>query len=155
MSHEHFVSASAGGPCAICGERSTHKVGEEIPHDDPFQMRHNLTAYVCCRHFRKLLGPATGCPCDDDEPTTEAWLLKNGWHVRQHSFDSEKQALALYVDEDRWLEMHGLKDSLPLVALDRQTFEHTHLFSFAPIPTRGHARRMYWLLGLSPTGGVK
>lgn len=30
----HFVSESAGTPCK-CGERSTHKVGEEIPHDDP------------------------------------------------------------------------------------------------------------------------
>lgn len=31
---KHFVSASTDRLCK-CGARSTHKVGEEIPHDDP------------------------------------------------------------------------------------------------------------------------
>ena len=69
----HFISATAGGPCSMCGERATHKVGEEIPPDDPSNrvvlgsishQRHNLTAYVCCRCFTRILGPATGCPVD-------------------------------------------------------------------------------------------
>lgn len=90
----HFVSASAGGPCSMCGADATHKVGEEIPPDEPcmscgstwqmrdntnpeqpndctasyhrfggaFAQRHNLTAYVCCKCFTRILGPATGCP---------------------------------------------------------------------------------------------
>lgn len=68
MVDDHFVSASCEGEsCSVChknGERvpATHKLGEEIAHDDPFQMRHNLTAYVCCVHFKQVLGPATGCP---------------------------------------------------------------------------------------------
>jgi hypothetical protein len=46
---EHFVSASCvGEKCSMCHSPATHKVGEEIPHDDPNQMRHNYTAYVCC-----------------------------------------------------------------------------------------------------------
>lgn len=31
----HFVSKSAGSPCSMCGKRSTHKIGEEIPWDEP------------------------------------------------------------------------------------------------------------------------
>jgi len=54
----HFVSASCRGEkCNICGVSATHKVGEEIPDDDPFGDRHNFTAYVCCKHFRMIFGP--------------------------------------------------------------------------------------------------
>lgn len=64
----HFVSASCAGEyCTLCRWRTkpsdprtpaTHKVGEEILHDDPHQNRHNLTAYVCCACFRMIFGPA-------------------------------------------------------------------------------------------------
>jgi hypothetical protein len=59
----HFVSKSCGGEmCNVCyheGEAvpATHKVGEEIPDDDPSPTgRHNLTAYVCCAHFVEIMG---------------------------------------------------------------------------------------------------
>lgn len=53
----HFVSASCGGErCRVCGKTATHKIGEEIPHDDPQPIRHNYTAYVCCEEFRRLMG---------------------------------------------------------------------------------------------------
>ena len=59
----HFVSASCKGEiCAMCIDldqderQATHKVGEEIPHDDPNPARHNLTTYVCCEHFRLIMG---------------------------------------------------------------------------------------------------
>jgi hypothetical protein len=58
----HHVSASCGGEvCSICGDPATHKVGEEIMHDDPCPNRHNYTAYVCCSCFRMILGPAVPC----------------------------------------------------------------------------------------------
>lgn len=58
----HFVSAACAGECcALCGEPATHKVGEELLPDDPQPARHNLTAYVCCAHFRMLFGPAAPC----------------------------------------------------------------------------------------------
>jgi hypothetical protein len=67
----HFISATTEGEtCTMCGLPATHKLGEQIPPDDPslentitFPMsaRHNLTAYVCCFHFTAVLGPATGC----------------------------------------------------------------------------------------------
>jgi len=76
----HFVSASCKGEyCSVCARavgyaiiqanddslpainHATHKVGEEIPDDDPLPHRHNLTAYLCCSHFRNLFGTATGC----------------------------------------------------------------------------------------------
>ena len=64
----HFVSASCAGEfCALHRHRdplsllssrvpSTHKVGEEILHDDPQPVRHNLTAYVCCDCYRLIFG---------------------------------------------------------------------------------------------------
>lgn len=60
----HFISESCRGErCSVCGDSATHKVGEEIPHDDPLPIRHNLTAYICCYHFGLVLGPvaANGC----------------------------------------------------------------------------------------------
>ena len=58
----HFVSASCRGEkCSICKSPATHKVGEEIMSDDPNPIRHNLTAYVCCEHFRLIMGPAVPC----------------------------------------------------------------------------------------------
>lgn len=62
-----FVSGSClGEVCGIClkhlGVRvtATCKVGEEIAFDDPSQHRHNLTAYLCSRHFDEVFAPPTG-----------------------------------------------------------------------------------------------
>jgi hypothetical protein len=67
----HWVSASCEGEkCGICWRAgavgtlaapATHKVGEEIFHDDPNQMRHNFTQYVCCSHFKQIFGSAVSC----------------------------------------------------------------------------------------------
>jgi hypothetical protein len=69
----HFVSASCAGewcsmhrnraPLSLLSSRvpATHKLGEEIPHDDPNQIRHNLTAYVCCECFILVVGAAAPC----------------------------------------------------------------------------------------------
>lgn len=63
----HYVSLTCNGEyCGICrrsGEfwPSTHKIGEEIPTDDPIPNRHNLTQYVCCRHFMLIMGNAVDC----------------------------------------------------------------------------------------------
>lgn len=66
---EHFVSTSCEGEfCRVCGEAATHKLGEEIPFDDPSgaSIRHNFTAYVCCGHFILIVGShvrrQTHCP---------------------------------------------------------------------------------------------
>lgn len=58
----HFVSGCCEGEvCRVCAAPATHKVGEEIQDDDPLPHRHNLTAYVCCTHFRMIFGPASPC----------------------------------------------------------------------------------------------
>jgi hypothetical protein len=83
---QHWVSPSCGGekcgPCSRAGKATdaTHKIGEEFLYDpdrpafsagfveamcydqrqaDPYrvQSRHNLTQYVCCRHFVEIMGP--------------------------------------------------------------------------------------------------
>lgn len=65
----HFVSASCKGEhCRIsgCEEVASHKLGEEIPGDDPVgQSRHSLTAYVCCGHYKMVVGDAA--PCGETE----------------------------------------------------------------------------------------
>ena len=66
---EHFVSESCKGECCtICNDPVTHKVGEEIPHDDP-DTRHNYTAYVCCDCFRTIFGGEV--MCDDKMSDTK------------------------------------------------------------------------------------
>ena len=62
MQPKHFVSASCEGEkCTMCGKDATHKVGEEIAHDDPYAYRHNYTAYVCCKCFQSIFGQAVVC----------------------------------------------------------------------------------------------
>jgi hypothetical protein len=60
-----------GERCTICGGQAHHKVGEEfldgqgdleMPGAFPIAswmnmpIRHNLTAYLCCGHFRQVMG---------------------------------------------------------------------------------------------------
>lgn len=58
----HFVPVSCRGEqCQFvsrvrCSKDAAHKVGEEILHDDPQPCRHNLTSYLCCRHYRQVMG---------------------------------------------------------------------------------------------------
>lgn len=75
----HFESKSCAGElCGMCvrefhtndfpTRQATHKIGEEFPSDAPAEMTfcHNLTQYVCCRHFVAVVGDAAhgqrGCP---------------------------------------------------------------------------------------------
>jgi hypothetical protein len=51
-----WKSKYTNGEKCRCGDDAIAKVGEEILHDDPFPNRHNLTAYVCEKHFRELFG---------------------------------------------------------------------------------------------------
>jgi len=62
-----FVSGSCLGEiCSIClkhlGIRvsATCKVGEEVAFDDPNPHRHNLTAYLCSKHFDEIFSSTTG-----------------------------------------------------------------------------------------------
>lgn len=52
-----FVSACCQGErCRACGNPAEHKVEETIFSDDPVPNRHPLTAYICHRHFREIMG---------------------------------------------------------------------------------------------------
>ncbi|USN15972.1 hypothetical protein PAPPERLAPAPP_02310 [Brevundimonas phage vB_BpoS-Papperlapapp] len=53
-----FISSTCEGETCRCGAPAVAKIGEEIQHDDPHPSRHNLTAYVCARHYALVLGPA-------------------------------------------------------------------------------------------------
>jgi hypothetical protein len=87
MMDMHFVSKSCGGHRCRCGNPATHKVGEEIPWDDPAhareaakrgllgQQRHNFTAYVCCECFRNIMGDAVFCPRYETDVPTKKWVV--------------------------------------------------------------------------------
>jgi hypothetical protein len=69
---KHLVSESCGGEtCRHCGRPATHKVGEEIMPDDPHQVRHNLTAYVCCSVFMALF--RASCPDNNSTLFPPPW----------------------------------------------------------------------------------
>lgn len=42
--------------CEECRTKPTRKVGEELPPQDLFNSRHNLTMHLCERCFRALMG---------------------------------------------------------------------------------------------------
>ena len=76
----HFVSQSCiGEDCGMCRRenlitQATHKLGEEIPDDYRGLPRHNLTQYVCCRHFALIVGLEsarryTGCYVAEKAPS--------------------------------------------------------------------------------------
>lgn len=52
-----FKSETCEGEFCRCGAPAVAKIGEEIASDDPHPHRHNLTAYVCARHYALVLGP--------------------------------------------------------------------------------------------------
>lgn len=67
-----FVSECCEGERCFCGAPAEHKVAEVIFDDEPkfplvfpggretLLRRHELTAYICHKHFRKIMGPAAG-----------------------------------------------------------------------------------------------
>lgn len=106
-SERHFISASCEGEiCGPCWREwegkvpATHKLGEEIAHDDPSPCRHNLTQYVCCACYARTVGPAAPCakigiPSFKLKPNggceharaflAEAFRLAHGGHVTPDS----------------------------------------------------------------------
>lgn len=54
---EIMPSAACVGERCWCGAPASKKVGEEILFDDPAPNRHNLTSYICARHYAQLMGP--------------------------------------------------------------------------------------------------
>lgn len=66
MITKHDVSEHCAGEVCQCGEPATHKIAEEIQIAWP--PRHELVAYVCCRHFnmavRAYLPSGHDAECD-------------------------------------------------------------------------------------------
>ena len=80
-----FVSGSCLGEiCSTCIKhlgirvQATCKVGEEIAFDDPNPHRHNLTAYLCSRHFDEIFSTPTVAGLADRESlgkiVREVWI---------------------------------------------------------------------------------
>lgn len=54
---DQFISESCKGQKCRCGEPAVKKIREVIMHDDPNQIRHPFTQYVCEKHFDEVLRP--------------------------------------------------------------------------------------------------
>lgn len=55
--HEKFISKHCKGElCTVCKRPATNKLAEVVFSDDPYPIRHELTAYVCSEHFYMIVG---------------------------------------------------------------------------------------------------
>ena len=65
MSDRVFMHKSIGERChgVDCDGimDASHKIGEEPTWDNQIIPTHNLTSYLCCVCFTRIMGPATGC----------------------------------------------------------------------------------------------
>jgi hypothetical protein len=82
---KHSVDASCVGEYCThftddmnmqCGEQASHKVGEEVLSDAT--PCHNLTAYVCCKHFAAIFGKVRFCEEEFVKTDKEAHEI-SGW----------------------------------------------------------------------------
>jgi hypothetical protein len=103
-----FVSKACGGERCHCGEPAVRKVGEEILFDDPMPRRHNLTAYICARHYAELMGPLgaqhvgyTRPPVPDKQLTDVVEALREARpFVQRHMTASNRRECALLAKID-------------------------------------------------------
>lgn len=61
--YHHISQCCKGENCAVCGRDATHKAEEVVFPDDPFQVRHTFTAYLCCEHFGMVFGEVAKKRC--------------------------------------------------------------------------------------------
>tara|TARA_R110000796_G_scaffold164498_3_gene281358 strand:+ start:1537 stop:2154 length:618 start_codon:yes stop_codon:yes gene_type:complete len=58
---------TVGEKCFVCKEEAYHKVNENVFDDDPIQTRHELTTYLCCKHFQMIMGNFAKKMCDNNK----------------------------------------------------------------------------------------
>jgi hypothetical protein len=91
---DHPILPSCRGVrCTICGGQAHHKVGEEFLHGQreieakvigfPPEAkfgaaRHNLTAYLCCWHFRQVMGGTATNWCEPKAWDRDRYSLPQG-----------------------------------------------------------------------------
>ena len=55
MSNSFVSGCCKGELCTVCKKPASKKVEEVIFEDDPEQMRHPYTAYLCLAHFNQIM----------------------------------------------------------------------------------------------------
>ncbi len=106
----HFVSASCKNEkCRICKAPATHKAGEEISADDPNPTRRNLTAYLCCEHFRIIFGNAAHHQSEDPSKSAifekTLQVCRSGEHALQKIYTGHRDTVSEEVV--RWCKNCG------------------------------------------------
>ena len=85
-SNRHFISRHVlDKTCKLCDAQATHKISEEIMGDDPtIYQRPVYEAYVCCEHFRLIMGNNVMCPEVLPEPEEKkSGFVKYGTSILQ------------------------------------------------------------------------
>lgn len=112
----HSVSPSCRGEKCFCGVDAAHKVSEEnldppklpyVHEPDPVvfvqMVTFELSSYICCFHFRQLMGPAVKCGAPADAPDMAFW-----GHGFKHGFaNGLRKAVRLL--KTRWRRYKGDK----------------------------------------------
>ena len=117
-----FVSASCKGErCSLCGKPAHKKIGEEIPHDDPYPNRHNCTAYVCQRHYNQIMfeHSENDSSSPDKLTTVVLWFPGDDWVsiIPIPSYDAHPMG-------DRRILTHTLFDKTNKIAFARVSIEY-------------------------------
>ncbi len=65
----HVNESCVGEVCLInnCNRDATHKVEEVIIEGDPNPLRHPLTNYICCNHYKKVFGALAKLQCENQK----------------------------------------------------------------------------------------
>jgi hypothetical protein len=110
----HFVSASAGGNC-FCGRPATHKLGEEIPHDEPCMSCGETWRYPNAGGTRESTSPGA---------------CKELYH---HVMGPNRHNLTAYVCCFHWMMVLGPAAGCPLSDKDKHALE-VYRYAWDPDP---------------------
>jgi hypothetical protein len=111
MTLTHFVSAACGGEICICGKPATHKLGEEIPHDEPCMSCGETWRYLNAGGKREVTDPG---PCSSP------------YHCYRGMY---RHNLTRYVCCFHWTLILGAATGCPLTDKDKhalETFRYAH-----------------------------
>lgn len=114
----HFVSKSAGGEKCVCGRPATHKLGEEIPFDEPCMSCGETWRYQNAGGDREPTAPRT---------------CTNMYH---YSRGANRHNLTSYVCCLHWSIILGPATGCPLDEKDKRALD---MFRYAHDPDPGYS----------------
>lgn len=92
-----FVSKSCEGEkCMVCHQPATKKIGEEHMPDDPLPAGHNLTGYLCTRHFDMVLRPYKKAPGIQRRGHVTFWFEEDAQGVTSFNHETNSKGFKIF-----------------------------------------------------------